>query len=352
MISSNVSAPTATTPACGSSWTRSWRSSSAAPRWPAAGSPSPAPCSGALIIQTLTTTVYTIGIPPETTLLFKAVVVIVVCLLQSPKSFRARLRRSGRPARPAARPRGSAARRARTVAGRRADALTTVSRHDRHRSPSPRSPRSSPGARGCPCRAAAHARTCVLFVAMFGVGSLQLRGLLLRPGPPQPLHRQRLPARARGRHDVRDPHRRHRPVGRRRWSRCPRVVARRCWQGGWAAGARCWRWCCWWAPALGLRPWAAVIHYFEIQPFIVTLAGMFLARGLCYVISIDSIPITDPFCDQHGPGADPAARRHLRLARRAHRRWSSSPSAVYVLHAHPVRPHRLRRSAATSSRRC
>lgn len=38
----------------------------------------------------------------------------------------------------------------------------------------------------------------------------------------------------------------------------------------------------------------AVIHYFEIQPFIVTLAGMFLARGLAYVISTDSITITDP----------------------------------------------------------
>jgi ribose/xylose/arabinose/galactoside ABC-type transport system permease subunit len=35
----------------------------------------------------------------------------------------------------------------------------------------------------------------------------------------------------------------------------------------------------------------AVIHYFEIQPFIVTLAGMFLARGLCYVISVDSVSI-------------------------------------------------------------
>ncbi|RYJ05448.1 MAG: sugar ABC transporter permease YjfF, partial [Actinomycetales bacterium] len=34
-----------------------------------------------------------------------------------------------------------------------------------------------------------------------------------------------------------------------------------------------------------------VIHYFEIQPFIVTLAGMFLARGLCYVVSVESIPI-------------------------------------------------------------
>jgi simple sugar transport system permease protein len=38
----------------------------------------------------------------------------------------------------------------------------------------------------------------------------------------------------------------------------------------------------------------AIIHYFEIQPFIVTLAGMFLARGLCYTISTSSIPITDP----------------------------------------------------------
>ncbi|MGW2401058.1 galactofuranose ABC transporter, permease protein YjfF [Kitasatospora sp. NPDC001664] len=37
-----------------------------------------------------------------------------------------------------------------------------------------------------------------------------------------------------------------------------------------------------------------VIQNFEIQPFIVTLAGMFLARGLCYTISIDSISITDP----------------------------------------------------------
>ncbi|MBO4271454.1 ABC transporter permease [Microbispora triticiradicis] len=39
---------------------------------------------GALIIQTLTTTIYSIGVPPETTLLFKALVVTIVCLLQSP----------------------------------------------------------------------------------------------------------------------------------------------------------------------------------------------------------------------------------------------------------------------------
>ncbi|MFD0577660.1 ABC transporter permease subunit [Dactylosporangium darangshiense] len=36
-----------------------------------------------------------------------------------------------------------------------------------------------------------------------------------------------------------------------------------------------------------------IIHFFDIQPFIATLAGMFLARGTCYVISTDSIPITN-----------------------------------------------------------
>ncbi|PZD94012.1 sugar ABC transporter permease YjfF [Paenibacillus sambharensis] len=39
----------------------------------------------------------------------------------------------------------------------------------------------------------------------------------------------------------------------------------------------------------------AIIHYFNIQPFIVTLAGMFLARGLCYVISINTITIDNAF---------------------------------------------------------
>lgn len=54
---------------------------------------------GALIIQTLTTTVYTAGITPETTLVFKAIVVIAVCLLQAPK-FRQLLRRRRRDASP------------------------------------------------------------------------------------------------------------------------------------------------------------------------------------------------------------------------------------------------------------
>jgi len=38
-----------------------------------------------------------------------------------------------------------------------------------------------------------------------------------------------------------------------------------------------------------------VIQYFQVQPFITTLAGMFLARGLCYLISIDTITIENAF---------------------------------------------------------
>lgn len=43
-----------------------------------------------------------------------------------------------------------------------------------------------------------------------------------------------------------------------------------------------------------------VIEYFDVQPFIVTLAGMFLARGLCYVISVDTLPIKDPVLRRFG----------------------------------------------------
>ena len=41
-----------------------------------------------------------------------------------------------------------------------------------------------------------------------------------------------------------------------------------------------------------------LIERFRLQPFIVTLAGMFLARGLCYLISIDSISMTNDFYSQ------------------------------------------------------
>jgi simple sugar transport system permease protein len=39
----------------------------------------------------------------------------------------------------------------------------------------------------------------------------------------------------------------------------------------------------------------AIIQTFKVQPFIVTLAGMFLARGMSFFISLDAITISDPF---------------------------------------------------------
>jgi len=39
----------------------------------------------------------------------------------------------------------------------------------------------------------------------------------------------------------------------------------------------------------------AMIHYLQMPPFIVTLAGMFLARGASFVMTVDSIPVDHPF---------------------------------------------------------
>ncbi len=45
--------------------------------------------------------------------------------------------------------------------------------------------------------------------------------------------------------------------------------------------------------ALGtLMGW--IIQYLKVQPFIVTLMGLYLARGLAYIISLSSVGITDP----------------------------------------------------------
>jgi simple sugar transport system permease protein len=56
---------------------------------------------GALIIQTLTTTIYSVGVPPQTIMLVKALVVTVACLIQSP-AFRRKLfgRKRRRPVAP------------------------------------------------------------------------------------------------------------------------------------------------------------------------------------------------------------------------------------------------------------
>jgi simple sugar transport system permease protein len=40
-----------------------------------------------------------------------------------------------------------------------------------------------------------------------------------------------------------------------------------------------------------------IIDFCEIQPFIVTLAGLFLLRGGCFMINLDSVPIHHPFVE-------------------------------------------------------
>ena len=100
---------------------------------------------------------------------------------------------------------------------------------------------------------------------------------------------------------------------------------------------------------LGSR-WAAIIHYFEIQPFIVTLAGMFLARGLCYAITVDAVSITHPRSRRDrrvlvraSVGAVPDAGAMVRSS------WSRS--ALYVLHSRGSGAPSTRRRQP-SSRRC
>lgn len=38
-----------------------------------------------------------------------------------------------------------------------------------------------------------------------------------------------------------------------------------------------------------------IVDFCRIQPFIVTLAGMFLLRGSCFMVNLDSVPIRHPF---------------------------------------------------------
>jgi simple sugar transport system permease protein len=39
----------------------------------------------------------------------------------------------------------------------------------------------------------------------------------------------------------------------------------------------------------------SIIHFLKVEPFIVTLMGMFFARGMAYVITLEGLPIADPF---------------------------------------------------------
>lgn len=41
-----------------------------------------------------------------------------------------------------------------------------------------------------------------------------------------------------------------------------------------------------------------LIHFYNLPPFLVTLVGMFLTRGLAFLISLNAIPIKHPFLDK------------------------------------------------------
>ena len=38
-----------------------------------------------------------------------------------------------------------------------------------------------------------------------------------------------------------------------------------------------------------------IIDFCEIQPFIITLAGLFMLRGSCFMVNLDSVPLRHPF---------------------------------------------------------
>jgi simple sugar transport system permease protein len=40
-----------------------------------------------------------------------------------------------------------------------------------------------------------------------------------------------------------------------------------------------------------------IIDFCEIQPFIITLAGLFMLRGACFMVNLDSVPIRHPFVE-------------------------------------------------------
>ena len=107
--------------------------------------------------------------------------------------------------------------------------------------------------------------------------------------------------------------------------------------------------------ALGTLPSARrmglLIQRFSLQPFIVTLAGMFLARGVCYLISVDSISIDDPFYAAMSQTPHSAGLRRPRVGRRGDRLAGGGcrhlGRALHRASAAPSTP-----SAAASSRPC
>ncbi|MFZ2102709.1 MAG: galactofuranose ABC transporter, permease protein YjfF [Oricola sp.] len=52
-----------------------------------------------------------------------------------------------------------------------------------------------------------------------------------------------------------------------------------------------------------------IIDFCDIQPFIVTLAGLFLLRGACFLVTLDSVPIRHDFVDLYASAHIPLPGR-------------------------------------------
>jgi simple sugar transport system permease protein len=52
-----------------------------------------------------------------------------------------------------------------------------------------------------------------------------------------------------------------------------------------------------------------IIDFCQIQPFIVTLAGLFLLRGACFMVTLDSVPIRHDFVDLYASASIPLPGR-------------------------------------------
>jgi simple sugar transport system permease protein len=52
-----------------------------------------------------------------------------------------------------------------------------------------------------------------------------------------------------------------------------------------------------------------IIDFCQIQPFIVTLAGLFLLRGACFMVTLDSVPIRHDFVDVYAAASIPLPGR-------------------------------------------
>ena len=253
---------------------------------------------GAFIIQTMTTMILILGIAPEITLVYKAGVVAAVCLIQSPEARALALRAvRSEPAAvvpPPARPTPSGASALETAPLRRRQRARR-SRRQRQQGavmsvatlPAPRS-LSRSWSRYLPVTATG----MLLLVAIGG----RRRCSTTTSSPARCSPTSSSPTRTSscspsgmtfviltGGIDL--------SVGA--VVALSAMIAARLMDGGWPAAAA--------IPVvlltgsmLGLLV-GLMIHYFRIQPFIATLAAMFLARGLCYVISIESIPINERF---------------------------------------------------------